>query len=409
LRYDTTKYDPLNSAINTSGIIDLPRVVSDNSGVFVGLNRKLLSPNLDYVVLDNRRQIRVLLPDNLTAKDYIEVVTTNDKTVSPSYGYNIFKDMLNRNHYKTLDKEKTTFLAKEFNYFDTRIEVADGSVLDDPAGLTNARLGIPCVIEIAGERIEYFVKEGNILRQLRRGTLGTSMNQYVSAGTKVIDIGQSTTVPYSDNETKKTYYGDGTTKVFDLDFTPKPTVGTIDDGSTVYTEWYRETSVTSVNAGSFVPGTEYTISIIGTTNFKLIGALSNTVGTKFIATGSGSGSGVANIISYPSIPYNYGQSDEIEVFVTGRRLRKAPMTIYDQTLGQDSYNGAGDKQIEAEFSVNENSNVVRLTEAPGAGQLVVIVRKIGRTWFKYNENVSLRESNTDIARFLKVRQVDLPK
>ena len=409
LRYDTTKYDPLNSAINTSGIIDLPRVVSDTSGVFVGLNRKLLSPNFDYVVLDNRRQIRVTLPDNLTGKDYIEVVTTSDKTISPSYGYNIFKDMLNRNHYKTLDKEKITFLAKEFNYFDTRIEVADGSVLDDPAGLTNARLGIPCVVEIAGERIEYFVKDGNILRQLRRGTLGTSINQYVSAGSRVIDIGQSTTVPYTDKEIKKTHYGDGSTQIFDLDFTPTPTVGTIDDSSTIYKEWYRETNAVPINAGSFVVGTEYTIAVVGTTNFKLIGAYSNTVGTKFIATGNGSGSGVANLISYPSIPYNYGQCDEIEVFVAGRRLRKAPMTIYDQALGQDSYKGAGDKQLEAEFSVNENSDVVRLTEAPNAGDLVVIVRRTGKVWFKYNENSSLRDSNTDIARFLKVRQVDLPK
>ena len=141
----------------------------------------------------------------------------------------------------------------------------------------------------------------------------------------------------------------------------------------------------------------------------MIGAYSNTVGTKFIATGTGSGSGVANLISYPSIPYNYGQCDEIEVFVAGRRLRKAPMTVYDQALGQDSYKGAGDKQLEAEFSVNENSDVVRLTEAPNAGDLVVIVRKTGKVWFKYNENSSLRDSNTDIARFLKVRQVDLPK
>ena len=85
------------------------------------------------------------------------------------------------------------------------------------------------------------------------------------------------------------------------------------------------------------------------------------------------------------------------------------MTVYDQALGQDSYKGAGDKQLEAEFSVNENSDVVRLTEAPNAGDLVVIVRKTGKVWFKYNENSSLRDSNTDIARFLKVRQVDLPK
>ena len=46
-------------------------------------------------------------------------------------------------------------------------------------------------------------------------------------------------------------------------------------------------------AGSFVIGNTYLISSIGTTNFQLIGAASNTVGIHFIATGVGSGTGTA--------------------------------------------------------------------------------------------------------------------
>lgn len=49
----------------------------------------------------------------------------------------------------------------------------------------------------------------------------------------------------------------------------------------------------NVNAGSFVTGTIYTITTLGTTNFTLIGAASNTVGLAFTATGAGSGTGVA--------------------------------------------------------------------------------------------------------------------
>lgn len=49
----------------------------------------------------------------------------------------------------------------------------------------------------------------------------------------------------------------------------------------------------TVNAGDFVTGTTYTIATVGTTNFTLIGAASNTVGLGFVATGPGTGTGTA--------------------------------------------------------------------------------------------------------------------
>lgn len=50
----------------------------------------------------------------------------------------------------------------------------------------------------------------------------------------------------------------------------------------------------AVTAGSFVVGVEYEIVSVGTTNFTLIGAASNTVGVSFTATGVGSGTGTAS-------------------------------------------------------------------------------------------------------------------
>jgi hypothetical protein len=49
----------------------------------------------------------------------------------------------------------------------------------------------------------------------------------------------------------------------------------------------------SVNAGSFVIGSSYLITSVGTTNFIAIGALTNAVGVYFTATGAGSGTGTA--------------------------------------------------------------------------------------------------------------------
>ncbi len=47
------------------------------------------------------------------------------------------------------------------------------------------------------------------------------------------------------------------------------------------------------SAGSFTSGEVYKISSIGTTDFTLIGAKNNIVGTYFVATGAGSGTGSA--------------------------------------------------------------------------------------------------------------------
>lgn len=49
----------------------------------------------------------------------------------------------------------------------------------------------------------------------------------------------------------------------------------------------------NVTAGSFVATKQYTIRSVGTTDFTLIGAVANTVGVLFTATGVGSGTGVA--------------------------------------------------------------------------------------------------------------------
>jgi hypothetical protein len=67
-----------------------------------------------------------------------------------------------------------------------------------------------------------------------------------------------------------------------------------------------EQSPVPVLAGSFVVGTQYVISYVGTTNFTLIGATANTLGTIFTATGVGSGTGTASQTTSPA--YGWGTS-----------------------------------------------------------------------------------------------------
>jgi hypothetical protein len=346
LGYDTYRYDISSDVINTSGIFDLPRTVSNTSGIFVTLTRKLLSPNVDFILLDNMNQIKVSLPDNLVGSDYIEIITMNEQTVRPSFGFKIFKDMMNRNSYKTLDNKKITELAQDLKITDTSIVVKDGTILTTVENAKNSGNRIYGTIEIDGEIIEYFVKNGNTLSQIRRGMFGTSVSQIIPVGTKVFDNGIKTNIPYVDTEVKKIAYGNGLKQIFDFDFIPKKSNNSL---------WYRDT-----------------------------------------------------------IPSNYGQCDEIEVYVAGQRLVKTPTYVYDKNIGQDSYKDTNkqiqsDKLVEAEFSVDGVNNSVRLTKAPGAGALVVIIARRGTTWQSPTENIPFVYSKSTIASFVNTKQVDLPK
>jgi hypothetical protein len=358
LGYESYSYDLSSKNINSSGIFDLPRTVSNTSGVFVVLSRKLLSPNVDYIILDNMNQIKVSLPDDLIGNDYIEIITTNDQTIHPSFGFKIFKDMMNRSSYKVLDNNKITELSKDLKITDTTITVKDGTILTDVENRQktgNKKFG---TIEINGEIIEYFVKNGNVLSQLRRGMFGTAVNQLIPAGTRIFDVGIRTSIPYDDLEIKTTAYGNGVEQdgiivgkqIFDFDFVPTARYLKTDNNKTKIPFTYRET-----------------------------------------------------------IPSGYYPCDQIEVYVAGRRLFKDPRVIYDRNVGQDSYKSSGNITIDAEFSVDGNSKSVRLTQAPRAGELVVIIAKRGNTWQKPNENLPFVYSSSNIATFVNSKHVDLPK
>ena len=60
-----------------------------------------------------------------------------------------------------------------------------------------------------------------------------------------------------------------------------------------------EVTTADVAAGSFVTNSYYKIDTVGTTDFTAIGANSNTVGEIFKATGAGSGTGLADLITKP--------------------------------------------------------------------------------------------------------------
>jgi hypothetical protein len=62
----------------------------------------------------------------------------------------------------------------------------------------------------------------------------------------------------------------------------------------------KSTAGSTITAGSFVVGIEYSILTLGSTDFTLIGASANTIGVVFTATGVGVGSGTAQITTWSS-------------------------------------------------------------------------------------------------------------
>jgi hypothetical protein len=308
----------------TNGLIKLDTPALDAQYVWVSINGDFLNPSVDYYVTDNRNYVKIIA--NIADNDVIDVIHfAGDKTVD-KFGWRQFKDMLNRNHYKRLDGTQDIILSTDLNITDNVIYVNDASSLSEPS--RDAKY--PGVIFINGERIEYFVKEGNELQQIRRGTLGTGANKLVRQGTEVYPQSANTNLPYSDKALTTVLTADGTSLSYTLDFTAN-----------------------SVN--------------------------------------------------------------DFEVFVAGKRLRKTAIEYYQREtynldgtlatplLAQDS--PEGDITLPAEFTVS--GDTLTLTEAPGVNQKIIIVRRQGKLWS--DPGTPLSGADSDIARFLRAKQVDLPR
>ena len=208
---DTVEY--YNYKGITGGIVKLDRAVANENYIWITKNNVLLTPNVDYKLNSNKQSIT--LSEFLEDGDRISLITYNSNVLTSTIAYMQFKDMLNRTHFKRLSQDKQSTLVRDLHQNDLTIEVANAGSFDIPSTINNK----PGIIEIAGERIEYFSLEGNILGRLIRGTLGTGTREVYAAGSTVQDIGSSETIPYSETLTVDRIVSDGSTTV-DVAFIP---------------------------------------------------------------------------------------------------------------------------------------------------------------------------------------------
>lgn len=106
--------------------------------------------------------------------------------------YSLFKDMFGNAQYREMPydvlitdnnggvTDDHIVLTQELNMYDTEIHVSDATDLVDPAAMNK-----PGAVFIGKERIEYRVKDGNVLRKIVRGTSGTTPKSSYEVGTVV--------------------------------------------------------------------------------------------------------------------------------------------------------------------------------------------------------------------------------
>ncbi len=231
---------------------------------------KTLTNGEDFIILEDNLTIQISDSWNINITDTIEVISFKDPMYSGNVlGYRMFRDILGNTTYTRISEENSTYLTEPLSPTDTEIYVHDASVLTSPIVDENK----PGVILINYERIEFYQVDGNILKQITRGTLGTGINSELLPGVKVVDQGYEQEFDTSETTDIQVMYTDGS-------------------------EFYE---ITQFDQDVLVPNTTSTVNSQGIT-------LDN------------------------SLPLD----DQLEVYLGGRQLRKTRQYIHDTSILLDT-------------------------------------------------------------------------
>jgi hypothetical protein len=357
-----------------------------------------LTKDIDYSVSLPRGAL--YLRQETTANDTIKVVMFGSSIYRLPSAFEIHKDMLNVYRFNRYKLDKDVKLSKDLNYYDDVVLVTNANNLFDPVKEKNA----PGTVHINGERIDYMIRSPSynqskvykpgdyathngkiwratasvdntltdtvdllaagwvvvktvpaeathVLTELRRGVHGSAIAEIHKSGSYVVDVSLAENLPYTETQNRFDFVSNGTPD--DSTAGTAQTMGPLEfiPLKSLKNNWYRET-----------------------------------------------------------IPEDFGPCDTVEVFVGGRRLRKDPILVYDETEGSSS--PLADKMLEAEFSVDGTTNTIRLTTPAPLGTRVTVIRKVGTVWNNAatgSSRVSLLDSGTIIADFIAKQTTELPE
>ena len=377
-----------------SGRYQLSRPILNVNCIWIWRNGKSLSPTVDYAILSDKLTIQ--LSDSIVPadSDNIVIMSISDQNLAATtIGYRIFNDMFGRTNFKRLSAENSTYLTKPLFYTDSEIYLNDASTIIPPNPFNN----IPGVVIIAGERIEFTKKVGNVLSQLRRATLGTGAKRYSEIYTKVIDQSPDQTIPYAETILKQVQFTTSTSKVYTISNTtstvqlPYSSSKLVSDGIILSTS----TNISANNqvqvfyGGRLLHKTgnyqQDTNKAYDSPEFTLIGTVQST----------------ANLPATPAISYAYVDNSTNQVWVYTNSLSNSSINGYEYT---------GLKYQPPEFVINTSTQEITLNIQEGIGDNIklVIVKKQLNPADLWNNGVSLLNSDSSSAKFLQSRPAELP-
>ena len=425
------------------GVIQIDREVLNDNYIWLYKNGTLLTPSIDFKLNEDMTSLTLALyPD---PADEFNIVTFGGTVSRGGISYMQFKDMLNRLHFKRLNANKQTTLVKDLRFVDTTIEVTDASTFDAPSIANNK----PGIIEIRGERIEFFTLTPKVvgpittyvLGQIRRGTLGTGTPKLHKAGAFVQEIGASETLPYVETVVTEQVKSDGT-NIIPLTFIPTKVDNTV--------SWFTDFGLTL--RGDFGATITYSTNDVVVYNNLYYKCVQSIVASAVLVNTVKIPTNETYWELYTVIPATYGQADDIEVFVGGYsslpwvaatdttpgvaykvddivevgsytyrcvtahtsaklfnldksnwvffvgniRLKKKPYSVYN--VNQAAESPAGDVLLDAEFAVDGVTNELRLTNKLNFGTRVTVIKRNGTAW---DSTTSILDDTSKIARFLK--------
>ena len=183
--FDSTDFDAINFDVPSTQIVNTPeytlyRTPTDANYLWVTKNGIKLSVATDFIIENNKLK----LLSNIGSTDLVIVSQFSENVIKHRISWKVWHDILGNVHYYRMCADNTTKLTADIEKDDKEIQVADASKLATP----NLSSNVPGVVWIGGERIVYWQIDGNKLKNIRRGTMGTARAFRHYEDDQVIDI-----------------------------------------------------------------------------------------------------------------------------------------------------------------------------------------------------------------------------
>jgi hypothetical protein len=224
--YDSTDFDSpsVNSPFETApgqfdysagttitvNDIQLGRVITDTSRLWVTLNGYRLFPNYDFTVSGEEL---ILTAGLLKANDVLMISEFTNSIVPEAMAFRIFQDMRGVQATYRITPTSSTTLTQPLSMSDDIIYVDNASALGEPSLDTN----IWGVLMVDGERIMYRERNtvDNTISSLLRGTAGTAAADH-DTGAIVTDLGRGNllALEFQNYIVSNTLMADGSTTEF---------------------------------------------------------------------------------------------------------------------------------------------------------------------------------------------------